>query len=65
MDNQVGQKNQLKLESTERTLEETIDLVKDAFATAGERDIYTGDFVDILIITKDGVKHEQLKLRFD
>lgn len=61
----MGKKNQLKLENTERNLEETIDLVKDAFATAGERDIYTGDFVDLLIITKEGVRHEQLKLRFD
>ncbi len=40
-------------------------IIQDAFATAGERDIYTGDHVDILIITKDGVKHEQMKLRYD
>lgn len=32
---------------------------------AGERDIYTGDYVDILIITKDGVRQEKMELRFD
>ncbi len=42
-----------------------LKLFQDAFATAGERDIYTGDHVDILIITKDGVKHEQMQLRYD
>lgn len=29
---------------------EALDLVKDCFATAGERDIFTGDAVDVLII---------------
>jgi len=38
------------------TCEETLELVKDIFASAGERDIYTGDFVDIYVITKDGTK---------
>lgn len=43
---------------------EAVDLVKDCFATAGERDIYTGDGVDIWIINKDGlrVEHQDLKL---
>lgn len=43
---------------------EAIDLVKDCFATAGERDIYTGDGVDIWIINAQGtrVEHQDLKL---
>ncbi|EFJ46384.1 hypothetical protein VOLCADRAFT_62543 [Volvox carteri f. nagariensis] len=42
-----------------------LDLVKDAFVSAGERDIYTGDKVEILIITKDGIKREELQLKLD
>lgn len=46
-------------------LEQAVDLVKDAFVSAGERDIYTGDDVEILIITKDGIKTDSLALKRD
>jgi 20S proteasome subunit beta 6 len=46
-------------------MEEAVDLVKDAFAAATERDIQTGDAVEVLIITRAGIKRETLQLRKD
>lgn len=43
LDNQVGHKNQLNVVKTDYTLEETVDLVKDAFATAGAASLLAGD----------------------
>jgi len=45
--------------------EDTIGLVKDLFTSAAERDIYTGDCVEIQIITKDGVEIQRFDLRKD
>jgi 20S proteasome subunit beta 6 len=42
-----------------------VELVKDAFASAGERDIYTGDTVEIFKITMKGVEIEKFELRRD
>lgn len=46
-------------------IEETLELMKDAFTNAGERDIYTGDHVDFSIITADGVRTETFDLKRD
>lgn len=46
-------------------LDQALDLVKDAFVSAGERDIYTGDDVEIAIITKDGIRKDVLHLKLD
>lgn len=64
MDNVISHKNRL---DTRRDLaaEEVVEIVKDAFLTAGERDIYTGDAVEIMIITKDGIKKEIFALKAD
>lgn len=64
LDNQVGFKTQPS-NKRDLSLEETIDLVKDAFTCAGERDIYTGDSVDLYIIDAAGVRHERFELKKD
>jgi 20S proteasome subunit beta 6 len=64
LDNQIEAKTQPKNKKV-FTLEETLTLVKDVFSSIGERDIYTGDEVDIYIITKDGVKLEKFQLKLD
>eukprot|EP01091_Cochliopodium_minus_P010845 TRINITY_DN296_c0_g1_i1.p1 TRINITY_DN296_c0_g1~~TRINITY_DN296_c0_g1_i1.p1 ORF type:complete len:237 (+),score=53.09 TRINITY_DN296_c0_g1_i1:30-740(+) len=65
MDNQVGKKNQLLPSTKEFTPEEAIELLKDAFTSAGERDIYTGDFVDICRIDENGVELIKFELKED
>lgn len=45
--------------------EEAIDLVKDCFATAGERDIYTGDTVEIFVVNATGVHLYTQALKLD
>lgn len=50
---------------TAMSLEDAVDLIKDAFVSAGERDIYTGDRVEILIITKEGIQEDSLDLKKD
>jgi len=63
-DNQVEFKTHLK-NKVKLSLEETIDIVKDAFNGCAERDIYTGDNIHMAIITKDGVRMETSPLRRD
>jgi len=65
LDNQVGLKNQLKVAQEQLSATDVEDLVKDAFNSAGERDIYTGDYVDMLTITPTGISSTQFELKFD
>lgn len=44
---------------------EMVELVKEAFTCAGERDIYTGDHVEIALITKDGIQWTLFDLKDD
>jgi len=66
LDSQIGWKDQ-KLTATKTPLNavEVVDLVKDSLTSAGERDIQTGDFADICLITKDGIAHQKFDLKFD
>ncbi len=64
MDNVISYKNRLD-EKRDLEAEEVVEIVKDAFITAGERDIYTGDAVEIMIIRADGIQKELFQLKAD
>ena len=64
LDDIVGGRNRADA-LPELTLAVAIETVKEAFVTAGERDILTGDAVEIFVITKDGVRTERFELKRD
>ena len=65
LDNQIEGRQQYGEKTKECSMEETVTTVKDAFSSAGERDIYTGDLVEIFKITKAGVEKEVFELKMD
>lgn len=66
LDSEVGLKNRSDSASRDPiTKEKAIKLVKDAFVSATERDIQTGDKVKISIITADGIEEQDFELRKD
>jgi len=65
LDSQIGRKNQVNPDSDPITLDFAIKVAKDAFTSAAERDIYTGDSVQIWIITADGCREELFPIRRD
>ncbi|EAZ63556.1 proteasome subunit [Scheffersomyces stipitis CBS 6054] len=73
LDNQVNFKNQYepgsdgkkKRELRYLTLDEVLELVRDAFSSATERHIQVGDGLEILIVTKEGVRTEYFDLKRD
>lgn len=70
LDNRVGGKNikgslGMPLESIDLPMEEALSIIKDSFVSAGERDIYVGDSVDIKIITANGIQEQRHQLRKD
>jgi 20S proteasome subunit beta 6 len=64
LDNVIGHKGRLD-ERRELEVEEVVEIVKDAFVTAGERDIYTGDTLEIMIIRASGIETVTFALKAD
>lgn len=62
---QIGYKNMENIEHLPLSLEKALQLVKDVFISAAERDVYTGDGLKICIVTKEGIREETLPLRKD
>lgn len=65
LDNQIGNKNLTAASAQKMTIERAVAIASDAFISAAERDIYTGDSVRINILTKNGVEVRELPLRRD
>mmetsp|Transcript_7316 Transcript_7316/g.8020 ORF Transcript_7316/g.8020 Transcript_7316/m.8020 type:complete len:131 (-) Transcript_7316:35-427(-) len=64
LDNLIGHKNRLD-EKKQLTQDEVIAIVKELFIVASERDIYTGDSVEIKVIRKEGTISEIFQLKKD
>lgn len=64
LDNVVGHKNRMDEKVTYK-IEEVVELVKDVFITAGEREIMVGDSVVIHTITKKGIETITFNLKLD
>ncbi|KAL8424605.1 hypothetical protein Efla_003721 [Eimeria flavescens] len=64
LDNQIAQNNQQK-PRPKMTKEETVALVRGVLASAGERDIFTGDQAEVVLIDAHGVHSEFVPLRND
>jgi 20S proteasome subunit beta 6 len=65
LDNQVLFKNMKNAQFRYLSLDEALKLAKDAFTSATEREIHTGDYLEIYIITKDGITVQKSDLRKD
>ncbi|ORY79918.1 20s proteasome in complex with Spirolactacystin [Protomyces lactucae-debilis] len=70
LDNQVNLKNQYDEQgqpkaATPLPLDKVLSLCRDAFTSATERHIETGDGLEFAIITKDGVRWENAPLKLD
>mmetsp|Transcript_33 Transcript_33/g.48 ORF Transcript_33/g.48 Transcript_33/m.48 type:complete len:255 (+) Transcript_33:47-811(+) len=64
LDNLIGHKNRLDKKLT-LSADEVVAMVKDIFVVATERDIYTGDSVEIKVIKAGGISTEVFPLKTD
>ncbi|KAI9593647.1 nucleophile aminohydrolase [Syncephalis fuscata] len=65
LDSQVMLNGQKDAHIQSLSIDTVIRIVKDAFTSATERDIYTGDYIEMHIITKDGVETQLHPLKKD
>lgn len=67
LDNRVGLKNIRGFVpgNVDVPLEEALTIVKDVFVSAGERDMYVGDHVDVRVIKADGIQQHRFDLKLD
>ncbi|CAI8048873.1 Proteasome subunit beta type-1-A [Geodia barretti] len=61
----IGLKNQSGAEEVPLSQDKAVALVQDVFSAAAERDIYTGDGLEICVITAAGVDMKRVPLRRD
>ena len=64
LDNVIGNRNRLEDQPTLEAAE-VVEILKDAFLSAGERDIYTGDQVEIMVVTAAGIQTTKFALKAD
>lgn len=64
LDNNIAQSNQQK-PRPKMTKEEMVAFVRGVLASAGERDIFTGDHAEVVLIDANGVNSEFVPLRND
>jgi len=64
LDNVIGNRNRLQ-EKPNLSAAEVVELLKDAFVSCGERDIYTGDQVEFSVITTQGIEKSYFSLKAD
>lgn len=64
LDNVIGNRNRTEEKPT-LSKEEVVELLKHAFVSCGERDIYTGDQLEIMVMTTEGVTTEMFDLKKD
>ncbi|KAJ2487482.1 Proteasome subunit beta type-6 [Coemansia sp. RSA 2050] len=65
LDNQVGGANQRGHEGEFLDRDTARKIAIDAFTSATERDIHTGDWLDLLIIDRNGIHREKRELKHD
>lgn len=64
-ESQTSQQEIFSQDSSELDLESAINLTKKAFYATAERDVKTGDYLQIFVYTKDGVQQQIIDLRKD